>query len=168
MNEFIEKNIRLLEFYHFSAQIIGWILIGITPFFTIVLILLRSPRPTDIDSYLLLLSIRSGVVNFLFIGLILLGIARFIRYLYSEEQQPGWILRNTEIFLYVYAFLIAAGILIEFKNPGLYSSATTLQEIASYVIPQIMIRMAQVLIIVGLAHILRRILPVIEESKTLV
>lgn len=168
MNEFIKKNRRMLEFYNFTAKIIGWVLIGITPFLIYSLILLRSQTRVDVHSFAYLLTIYNGIERYLFFGFILLGTSRFIRFLYADESQLGWILRNFEKFLYLYAVLIFIGIILACMDPSMRSNHVTLQEIGSYLLPQIISRTAQIFILIGLGHILRRILPVIEESKTLV
>jgi len=162
MNEFIEKNRRLLEFYHFTAHIIGWILIAMAPII-VVRNLSRTPAQSEFQLYTLLFSIRAGILNFILFGLIVLGISRLIRYLYEEQSQPGWILRHIEKFLYIYALLIVVGFFIEFKHPSIH-----IEQLALYLLPQIIHKAAQVLILIGLGHIIRRILPVIEESKTLI
>jgi hypothetical protein len=172
MNEFIEKNRGLLKFYHFAAKIIGWILIGVAPVFIFISIhsVTSIPSEANIEAniYLLLLGVQNLIVYYFCLGLILLGIARFIKYLYSEESQPGWILRHFEKFLYIYAFLMVVGVYFEFKNPGINSGNPILLHMITYVLSETILTSALVLIIIGLGHIIRRILPVIEESKSLV
>lgn len=169
MNEFIEKNKRFLQFYNFVAQIIGWVLIAIAPILMVASFFSRASMRRDENVYYLLLSIRDAVLGYLCFGLVVLGIARFISYLYEERAQPGWLLRYTEIFLYVFAALIAASIVIEFMNPFMHTKEISfLYKIGLYLLPRIVLKTSQILILVGLGHILRRILPVIEESKTLV
>jgi hypothetical protein len=102
------------------------------------------------------------------LGILVLSIARFIKYLYSEETGPDWFLRHMEKVLYLYAIVLLASIFIEYKNPSLSPEVLTIQSIALYLLPLILFKVALVLIIVGLGHIMSRILPVIEESKTLV
>ena len=98
--------------------------------------------------------------------MILLCIAKLIRYLYEEKTRPGWIIRNTEILLYIYAFFVATGIIIEFTNPTIEMDLASLNIIR--LIPIMIVhRFAQVSILIGLGHILRRILPVIEKEKGL-
>ena len=166
MNEFIEKNRSLLRFYHLAAKIIGWVLTGVTPFLAVASILSRTDQGSA-NTYLLLLSIRNFVVYYICLGLIFLVVARFIKYLYSEEPRPGWILRHFEKFLYIYAFLMAAGLYAEFLAPRFLYEGISSDEL-TYLLTRIILTLAHVLIIIGLGHIIRRILPVIEESKTLV
>ncbi len=171
MNEFIEKNRALLKLYCISAQIIGWVLL---PGGCIWIILFISgPRQSDIVERgdALLYAISSMLYDFMFPGLIALGLAQFIRYLFENTSKPGRILRNADRLFYMYAvFLIVktyykcfwysawfAGIIGE-------STFSRLLFMQPFILPTV----AKVLILVGLGQILRRILPVIEESKTLV
>lgn len=154
---------------NFVAQIIGWVLVAIAPILMITWFFSRASKRPDENVYLLLLSIRDAVLGYLCFGLIVLGIARFISYLYEKRPQPGWLLRHTEIFLYVFAILIATSVVIEFMNPSMYAKGISLlYKTGLYLLPRILLKTAQIVILVGLGHILRRILPVIEESKTLV
>ena len=109
MNTFIEKNKGLLKFYCVAARIIGWVL------------LIRAATET--------VSILSGYSSFsipfvmpitilirILIGLVVLGVAQFIRYLLETEYKPGWILRHGEKILYLYAVLRVIRIVFLFRE----------------------------------------------------
>jgi hypothetical protein len=167
MNDLIEKNRGLLELYYFAASIIGWILICMTPFLFILQIYSWSnfPVPRESQFYGMLNSSSKIILNYLMFGIVILCIARIIKYLHSEEKYSGWFLTHMEKLLYIYAILIIASIFIEYKNPSMSPPVITLKIIATYVLPLIIFKGAQVLIIMGIAHILHRIIPIIEESK---
>ncbi|MFZ2146609.1 MAG: hypothetical protein WAV28_05255 [Sedimentisphaerales bacterium] len=175
MNEFIEKNRRLLKFYCIAARIFGWVLIcgGTIWFLLFVLVTLAVsdaagtigwPYTTENFIY----SFTSFVFEFVLPGLIALLVAQLVRYMLENEYMPGWILRYGDKVLYVYAaLLIGQNVLIyyvlhvvvfEKNSPG------RLLLVQPLVVPLT----AKILILVGLGQILRRILLVIEESKTLV
>ncbi|MBN2591766.1 MAG: hypothetical protein JXA96_18005 [Sedimentisphaerales bacterium] len=168
MNEFIQKNRSLLKFYHIAAKIIGWVLIGITPIYAFIWFKSLSTGLEENYTFHLLQSIYILIVSFLCFGLIVLGVARFIKYLYSEDSRPGWTLRNLDKFLYLYAFLTATGIYIDFMQFTILIRAITLQDLSLFLFQNIIIKLSHVLIIIGIGHIMSRILSVIEESKTLV
>jgi VIT1/CCC1 family predicted Fe2+/Mn2+ transporter len=128
MNEFIEKNRRLLQIYHLAAKILGWVLIVIFPFYAISDFRYLPSKPSRFNSFIMLLDIRYLIYS-LCLGITLLGIARFIKYVYSEESRPGWILRHLEKFLYIYAFLMVVGIFVEFFHPAISSKGISLKEI---------------------------------------
>ena len=161
MNTFIEKNKGLLKFYCIAARIIGWVL------------LITAGNQT--------VSTLSGHSNFsipfvmpitifihILIGLVVLGVAQFIRYLFETEYKPGWILRYGEKILYLYAVLRVIRIVFLF-----FVDARTMGDSIHYspwgfLVANGLPVVASALILVGLAQILRRVMPIIEESKTLV
>jgi hypothetical protein len=170
MNEFIEKNRALLHYYCISARAIGWmiLLMGVIH----IVWYLSEPLWSDVKWKTLLPYLPQNL-QFIF-GLLLLGTAQFIRYISEKQYQPGWLLRHGDKLLYLYAFF---QIIIEIKyfadfttfilsRPN-YDFANVFQaSICGLFL--LLFRTAIILILVGLAQVLRRILPVIEESKTLV
>ncbi|MBN2591767.1 MAG: hypothetical protein JXA96_18010 [Sedimentisphaerales bacterium] len=168
MNEFIQRNRGLFKFYHLVTSILGWVLTGITPFLAILSIYSKPDRgDSEANTYLLLLIIRNFFIYYLCLGLILIGLARFIKYLYTEESQQSWSLRHFDKFLYIYALLLIAGRIVDFLRPGLFSNGVSSNELTT-LSTAIVFTLAYILIIIGLSHIISKILPVIGESKTLV
>ena len=163
MNEFIEKNKRLLRTYCVAARIIGWILLIVPSIICVIGILLPSKVWGQAFNSLIILP--TLVLDFMFPGLIALCVAQFIRYLYQEEH-IGKLLRYGDKILYIYALLVVMGSISKYifnwviigRVGALAVSALCLSFPAA----------AKVLVLIGLAQILRRVLPVIEESKTLV
>jgi len=161
MNEFIEKNRRLLRFYCVAARIIGWVLLTVPGIIALVEVL-KGSLPGG--NKLLILMVRAVVLNFMFLGLIALGVAQFIRYVFERQYQPGWILRNADKILYVYAVLIVLGAVWQCVSQTMITYSLFFSFLVTWLLPAI----AKALILTGLGQILRRILPVIEESRTLV
>lgn len=161
MNEFIEKNRRLLKLYCVAARIIGWILLITACTWTVSILsgYGRSSMP-----FVMPITIFIRIL----VGLVVLGVAQFIRYLFDREYQAGWILRHGEKILYLYAALrvirIAFLLFLDAKKMGdsVYYSPW------GFLVLNGLPVVAGALILVGLAQILQRIMPVIEESKTLV
>jgi hypothetical protein len=100
-------------------------------------------------------------------GLVALGIAQLIRYLLETDSKPDWILRNADKLLYTYTVILI----------GYYCWTGTMEVISHYNepydFPLRLIALAlfisiKLLALVGVAELLRRLLPVIEESRTLV
>ncbi len=175
MNEFIEKNRRLLTFYCLAARIFGWVLLcgGTIWFLLFVLVTLAvSDAAGEIGwphtSENFLYASVSFVFEFVLPGLLALLIAQLIRYMLESEYTPGRILRYGDKIVYGYAVLLTGQniliyyilhvVLLESNSPG------RLLLVQPLVVPLA----AKILILVGLGQILRRILLVIEESKTLV
>jgi len=187
MNEFIEKNRGLLRFCCIAARIIGWALL-LLPFILVICVIL-----TGVDTFRIFLSglppyfthyrqwrplpvadgqfdLLSLVVRFVLPGLLMLGPAQFIRYLSEKSYRPGWVLRCAEGILYLYAILLPVQAIYSYFSPtepallkgGFATGAATLSSLT------ILLTAAKVTILIGLGQILARVMPVIEESKTLV
>lgn len=172
MNEIIEKNRRLLHFYCEILRTIGSLILilGLIGGFALTIFKLvtkfgywHAPK-----SYEMVISVMPlSAFSIIFYGLGILGLVQFIRYLVEEDYKPGWILRHGYMFFNLYAlFIIVSVVWVYTTIPGFLSlsSSTEVFKILMIVF-SITVR---VLILVGLGQILRRILPVIEESKTLV
>ena len=166
MNTFIENNRPWLKFYCTTARIVGWgilILAGTGAIFQILAMNILFGNHTI--PYRLLV-VKSVLFDGVLTGILVLGIAQFIRYLFESEYKPGYILRYGDKILYLYAFLLLAGGVWRHLIIGMMSIGITrmlLPRLASMVLT-----VPKVLILVGLAQVVKRILPVIEESKTLV
>lgn len=171
MSEFIKRNRRLLKFYFIVAQILGWLLMAggvfwfILTFSSSSLDIYNNDRPD-----VLLYGISSMLFDFMLPGLIALGVTQLIRYLFEDTSKPGFILRNADRIFYMYAvFLIMKTYLKYFWYSAWYaqlikSEASRLLFMQPFLLPTV----AKILILIGLGQILRRLMPVIEESKTLV
>jgi len=170
MNEFIKQNRRLLKFYCTAAFIIGWLLI--VGGFIWFIPTLQSLNINDLykGADAILYAVSALLFDFLLPGLIALGVMQFIRYLFEDVKKPGCILRTADWLFYIYAvFLIVKTYLQYFWNSTWYaevieSETSRLLFIQPFLLPTV----AKVLILVGLGQIIHRIIPVIEESKTLV
>ena len=170
MNEFIEKNRRLLRFLCDTLRSLGQIvlLLGSLGVCAIVILMILSKLGywNAPKSFEMLKMMPLSAVNIFFLGIGMLGLAQFIRYLIESDYKPGWILRHGEIFLYLYALLIILSVVWVYvftpfgHSQKMYSSVTIVIVVFSTSV--------RVLILVGLGRILHYLMPVIEESKSLV
>ncbi len=165
MNEFIEKNKRLLRTYCVAARIIGWVLLFKGGIFIISILTGYSCVSSSMP-------FAETIIFFdpVLTGFMALGVAQFIKYLFETANKPGWILRYIDKILYLNAlFLIVTGIgFLYFQNVKMMANAgpyySQWRSFAGNALPVV----ARALILAGLGQILRRVMPVIEESKTLV
>ena len=175
MNEFIEQNRQLLKFYRLAARIVGWVLIcGGTIWFSIYMFcilaamdaageLVWSPAFKNI-----IYSSSSYVFELLFPGLIAIIVAQLIAYIIANESKRPRLLQYGQFVLYAFAaFVIGRAILHYCLWHGLVFEGQNVAGLL-FIQPFIVPVAAKVLIIIALAHAFRRILNVIEESKTLV
>jgi hypothetical protein len=95
---------------------------------------------------------------------------QFIRYLFEDTRKPGGILRNADRIFYIYAvFLIVKTYFKYFWYSAWYAEVIESEPLRlMFIQPFLLPTLAKVLILVGLGRFIRRILPIIEESKTLV
>ncbi len=175
MNEFIEKNRRLLKFYYTAARIFGWVLLcgGTIWFLMFVLLTLAVDDaagtigwPNTLDNFVY--STSSFVFEFVMLGLIALLVAQLIRYMLESEYTPGYILRFGDKILYTYAALLIGQYTLIYYVLNRELLSTLKPGHFIFIKPLIVPLAAKILILVGLGQILRRILNVLEESKTLV
>ena len=167
MNEFIEKNRRLLHFYCETLRTIASIILilGFLGVFAMTIFTLLSKfgywpatKPFNMNMIAFLPSYLKAIL--FWIGI--LGLPQFIRYIVEKDYKPGWILRHGDMFFYLYALLaILEAVWIYMTN---YHSPS-LSDMGFVTVFSIVVK---VMALVGLGRILRYLLPVIEESKTLV
>lgn len=170
MKEFIEKNKALLRSYCLITRIIGWMLLIVA----LVIAVVKSFSGFEVDDqlgfYMIYRLFQELALRYVLIGLILLGLAQFVRYLYESEYQSGLILRHGDKVLYLYALALIVNPILDYfyrmKIIGMtYANTDSLFLYWSIILlPAI----AKALIFIGMARILKRIVPMVEESKTLV
>jgi hypothetical protein len=177
MKKFLEENKGLLNFYCIAARIIGWALVcgGIVWFLLYVLcILVVSDAAGELRwPYQLknvIYSTSSFVFEFLFPGLVVLIVAQLIRYIIANKSKHGRLLQYGGYVLYTYAALVIGKVVLQYY---LYLGDSVIFEEQGgrgllFIQPLVIPVAAKVLIIIGLAQALRRVMPVIEEWKTLV
>jgi len=170
MNEFIKQNKRLLRFYCTTALIIGWLLIigGFLWFIPTIMSLNIDDLYKGADA--ILYAVSAMLFDFLLPGLIALGVVQFIRYMFEDKTKPGCILRNADRFFYMYAAFLIARKYFQYSWNSVWYAEVIESEMSRllFIQPFLLPTVAKVLILVGLGQIIRRIIPVIEESKTLV
>lgn len=171
MNTFIKKNEKFLKFYYIALRLSGWILLtlGISSFaITIILTSYLGPEAFGVTA--INMPLRS--LHLILFGILGLGIAQLIKYLYIDTSKPGFVLRHGSKFLYIYVALILGVmvmrnvITITYLQSGDIKNAKIL--FLSTSITSLVLFAAKALILIGIGQFLKRIMPVIEESKTLV
>jgi len=98
-------------------------------------------------------------------GVLAISLASFLSYALGTRQEPGWILRSAEKMLYILAGLALLGCLFQTLHVWQIAghSAAFLQLVFVG-----LSSVTSALIWVGLGLILRRVLPILEEPRTLV
>lgn len=169
MKEFIERNRVLLKLYCFVARIIGWLLIA-GGFFWFLATISSIDTSLEVRPEGLLYVISALLFDFVLPGLVALGVMQFIEYLFEDTSKPGWLLGMAGGLLYTYAGFVAVKAFLKYMwYSEWYAQAISLQTPRLlFVQPFLLPTAAKILILVGLAQIIRRVMPAIEEAKTLV
>lgn len=168
MNTFIEKNEKLLLTYRVVARIIGTLFlvsgcingIGVS-----VMMLMKLDQYPNFAAFFCALPIRD--INNIFAGLFALWCAKFIRFLSDADYKQDWLLRNADKLLYKYAVIVLGYNFIAIVGIQGFGLEKIGHLIGSMII-FILFGWIWPTVFVGLGFILKRIIPVIEESKTLV
>ena len=171
MNEFIEKNRHLLKFYCDALRSIGQVvlvlgLLSVCAMFA-SLLLSKFGKWDVPESFKMIYAMPLAAFNIFFIGIGILGLGQFVKYLIEEDYKPGWILRHGDMFFYLYALLTVLSVVWvytiapSYRSPSIYTQVGVISLI-------VFSTSVKVLILVGLGQILRRLMPIIEESKSLV
>jgi len=170
IHTFIEKNRKLLLFYYWAARVGGWAFLSLASLAAAGQFFALVSRIGDWDEFYRYYQhdVPWGTFsNGLPTGLLALGIAQLIRYLLKTDHKPDWILRNADKLLYLYTVILigyycrigATEVMLHFNEP--FDFPLRLIVVASFIL-------IKLLVLVGVAEVLRRLLPMIEESRTLV
>ena len=167
---FVEQNRKWLLFYYWAARIGGWMFLSLVFLTAAGKSVALASRIGDWQEFKWFLQqdVPWGIFS---IGLptclLALGIAQLIKYLLEIDHKPDWILRNSYKLFYTYTAVLIAyycwravtEVVVHFNEP--YDFAARLILLALFIL-------VKLLALVGVAELLRRLLPMIEESKTLV
>ena len=170
MNNFIEQNKKLLLFYYRAARIGGWIFLALASAAIIGHSIALISRLGDVNEFHRYWQhdVPWGMLNNVFpTGLLVLGVSQLIWYLLETDHKARWVLRNSYKLLYAYTVILL----------GYYCWVGTSDAISHFNEPHdfpwrmillVVFIIVKLLALVGLAEISRRLLPVIEEHKSLV
>ncbi len=168
MNTFIENNKPLIKIYCIAARIIGWGILILAGTGVIIQILAGDILYGKYAANYRPLFVKSVLFDGVLPGILILGISQFIRYLFESEYKPGFLLRHGDKILYLYAFLLMAGVVWHYLILSMMEMGINFTRMIPAVLASLVLIVPKILILIGLAQVVKRILPVIEESKTLV
>ena len=168
MNSFIEKNQETLLTYCIVARIIGCLFVVsgcINGIGATVVMFTKLDQYPDFQVFFNAMPIKE--LNNVFIGLFAFWFAQFMRFLFDAEYRQGWLIHNTDKLLYKYATIVLGYNFITIVAINGFGFER-FGEIIGRLIIFILFGWIWPIVFVGLGFILKRIIPVIEESKTLV
>jgi hypothetical protein len=172
MNTFIEQNKKLLSFYYWAVRIGGWFLLTLSLLAVMGHSVALSSRIADSQEFSRYWhhDVPWGMFTYLLpVGLLALGVTQLIWYLLGTDHRPGWILRHADKLLYVYTvIMLGYYIWMCIYELNITRAWDTNVEFIIRILVAVVFVAVKILALVGLAQILKRLLPVIEESRTLV
>jgi len=174
MYAIIENNRDKLRYFGRAVQALGWATLLATTVWVLSLawVLQEDSHGIFQEHYIILIA-KQNPIKAVFIGILSLGLAQLTRYMLGIDQKPGWILRQGGALLYLYVLLTLCldRIMFRISIPGIEPSSFGISgfEILhrGFHISGLIILAAKIIVLVGLAEMLRRILPMVEESRTL-
>ena len=174
MNEFVKQHQRLLHFYSVAAQSTAVALLILAPIF-IIAGMFSGGRFSSPGGWPSLMNLLTHIlVTYIVPSSLALLVAQFIRYLREPDYRAGWILRHGTAILYVGAVVVAVNSVWRWFLFAVIINRSTLDAYSTWagklltILVSLVLTAVGVLIFVGLGQILKRTMPVIEESKTLV
>lgn len=166
--------------YRAIARWVGWVLVAlaiinfmVTPFQFIYDSEYYQPYGFFVSSYLY--QSLHVLRNILIPGVLSLGVAQFLQWVSDTSNTPGWLLRKGPVLLAIGAivYLLQFGLMLSripstvamLTKPEINSNPSV---VVATIIPNLLIQIAPVIILIGLAQALRRLSPIVDESKSLV
>jgi hypothetical protein len=175
MKAVVEENKSLLRLYGRAARIIGsvllcggvvWLLIFI--FWVLAAVDATGDLPWPGAFKNVGYAITTFVFSFVVPGSLALLIAQFIRYVLGAEGRPGLILRHGDRILYACGALLAGQAFLPLVGWDVVSVSDPDRAGLLFVSPVLVPLLAKVLVCLALGQVLGRVLPILDESKTLV
>jgi len=176
MESFLTQNKSLLTFYGKVARAVGWVLLvgGLLWFLAFIfwILAIKDASGELVDQIMPKLqrntvyAISAFINDFTLPGMIALGLSQLLRFLLEPENKGGWILRHGHWILFSFAFVFVGEVCLNTNFlPGTRNpDARGLLLVSPLLVPML----ARVLIVVGLGVVLKRMIAIIDESKTLV
>ncbi len=159
---------RWVRRYARAIRILGMLIFAGAVSIVVVVGIAQKREGYDALQWLALLSMVAGVAGSVILGVVCFGLAQLLTYVLGERQRPGRLLRHGDKVLYVFAGLK----LLEHMSRTIYVWRAVRHSVSwtyyLFNINGIVVVGAQLILLVALGLILRRIMPIVEESRTLV
>jgi hypothetical protein len=161
---------RLLGVFVNVARFLGWLLL--VHFFLGLggIIYYLSQTGDERASLIITSGIRESLMQALLPGLLALGLAQFLRYLTEEDYHPGWILRHADWICYLLAAMCLIEIVALLSRILIMPQSTEalMLCLTGMISPNLASLLAKALLLIGVGVALRRLTPIVDESRTLV
>ena len=168
VHDAVKRNEQYLRFSGQVAQFLGLFLLFY--FFMVVVFLLTGVVWDNSPTKYYTKALEQGAIlsmgKVVFSALFLLGINQFIKYLVDVDFKPNWIFRNSNTLIYLYVcFLLVSSISSLVNTKNMLNKSGHDISFMSLILTGIF-TIVTIVLWIAFAFILKRILPIIQESKT--
>jgi hypothetical protein len=162
-----DKKYSGLRFFCIILELIGWLLIIGGAMWLMYILSGGKPASENLNEISTILTIISWFsFDFAFIGLMAVILAHLARYIFDKNFRRGILLNSGDKILYLFAVFTVAWAIFRW-----FYYLKTIPDLNWRILlaqPLFLPTIAKVLVLVCIAQILKRILPIIEEHKSLV
>lgn len=160
---FIERHKRFLKIIGSAFRIMGWVMISAVAIESVFLWPVVSVEGEFASPMFYLVS--SGVIARLPMAFLFLAVAQFTKCLLDDDYYPSWTLRYGPQLLIIYgAILLGYYISATVMTPSILSFEMTWDSVYLE-LPGLVSLLTRLLIVISLAEFLRRIRPMLTESR---
>jgi hypothetical protein len=183
LKQVVETNRGLLQLYSALSRLTGWLLIvwgcglwGMGLWLAVTTTKTEFVNPVTRESISLLEVFFKGYILeplsiAILPGLLALMVAQLLRFILAEKTRPGWLLRNGEKVLYLAIAIVLFNAIPAWHLGNILrveDYVTTLALSLGGLSPHLLLAAARLMILIALAQALRRVMPMIEESKSII
>ena len=165
LNKAIEKNERFLRLCSNIARFFGLLLIAF-----VVIMLISIPLVGRLGDGYIVQFLPRIILGFVFPAFLLLGIEQLIKCLIVPDFKPNWILKFGDKFIYTYTIFLFINFVYSsiYTHIMFYPSGYNISLVFQTLILSGTFTFIKIMIWIGIGMLLKRIVPIIQESKTLV
>ncbi len=175
MSQISEQNRRWLQVYCSAARIFAGVILLIFGIVGIGYLRMMWSIPGPQGEAVGLMKVMTRIFWFmsywalpLALPVFALGVTQLITYMLGEQERPGWMLRHLDKGLYLYASLLIVHKVRHLKQTAEGFIGGWVPYGSGFALYPLIDSIAIALALFGLGLLLRRVLSIIEESKTLV
>jgi hypothetical protein len=169
MQTFIKENWGLLRISYVSSMVIGWLLmvlfVATSWVHTQELLHDEFSDMTWFEYYTR--EIPWNDLDSLPMGILVLAIGQFIKFFYDRDSHPGWVLKNLTVLITLFILITLIRESISFTLNYSYQWHAPIERWVLFPL-KVLCLCGKVLVLLGITLTVKRVLPLIEESRTLI
>lgn len=164
----VDERAKWVRRYAIAIEVVGVLVILSSAVYLSLLLLGLIGGPLNQSNHLLFVSHGLGLVNAGVNGVVALALAQLVRYVFGERKQRGLLLRFAPQGLVLWAVLVLVARFVSALAMYQFMHQNEGRGWLAFATPDVIVGIAKALILVSLALVLRKALPIVEESRSLV